>query len=201
MNDENLFTRSADAAGRINLGKEYQNQSVYVKTLSRPESDLPVYFIRHGRVDGTGFAASEEGLKSMFEDHVIALDWNTGGRVAKDLFRKAGGEKAVTDIETIQKLARDGGRVFAVYPSLWTGETEYALIGDALPSTPLETKKYEAGGRQKSFNTLQLTNVIEISENEESLLFDSQDEQPARGTIRRWRKHPDTVNEVYEEYW
>lgn len=196
---DSLISRSVDGSGRVRIGKQFANQTVQLSILSNPGDDIPVYFIRHGDKAGDRLDISSNGLQHLLEDHCIALDWNTGGRTAAELFREEGGTSAVTDIETFQTLAREGGLVFATYPGLFKDRPEWAMLGYVPAGTRIKTDTYEnASGEQKRYNIIEPTEFMEVSEENEPLLWET-DAQPARGTIRRWRKHADEVREVWTE--
>lgn len=197
--NDHLISRSVDGSGRVRVGKQFANQTIQLSILSNPGDDLPVYFIRHGDKAGKRLDISTNGLQCLLEDHHIALDWNTGGRTAPELFRKQGGTSAVTDIETFQTLAREGGLVFATYPGLFEDRAEWAMLGYVPTGTRIKTDKYEdASEEEKRYNIIEPAEFIEVSEEDEPLLWEN-DAQPARGTIRRWRKHDDDVRDVWAE--
>jgi hypothetical protein len=202
-------TGKTDGKGRFSLGTEYSSQMVFLTAHSDPGVDLPVYFIRHGRKDGSYFGATKDAMWRMYHDHRIALDWGTGGRVAHELFREQNGETAVTDIKKFQELDRGIGLVVAVYPYLFADQDrDFCLIGIVKPDDEMESKYYTTKDKRKAnigdskkraFNTIQLSHVIEVSPDEAPDLFD---EMPlvTRGTIRRSRKHDELARSVYNEY-
>lgn len=197
--DTSLISRSVDGSGRVRVGNQFANQTIQLSVLSEPGNDIPVYFIRHGDKSGERLDISMNGLQQLLEDHRIALDWNTGGRTATELFREEGGQSAVTDIETFQTLAREGGLVFATYPGLFEDRSSWGMLAYVPAGTRIKTDTYEnASKKQKRYNIIEPSEFIEVSEEDEPLLWET-DAQPARGTIRRWRKHDDEVREIWAE--
>lgn len=195
-------TGKVDANGRVYVGPEYSDQTIAYQVLSDPENSIPVYFIRHGTMEGDNFGATLDGLSNLCRDKRIAIDWGADGRLDHGYYQEQGGDSAVKDIKAMQTLDRGFARVVAIYPELYgNGDREkFAVIGDVTPDAHLERVGYERQySKDLKFLTLKLANCIEVTPASAPDLYD---EMPLvrRHTIRPSHKHADLVHEAYADY-
>jgi hypothetical protein len=197
-------TGKVDANGRVYVGPEYSEQTIAYHILSDPEESVPVYFIRHGTMEGKKFGASLDGLRNLCGDKRIAIDWDADGRLDHGYYQEQGGDNAVKDIKAMQTLDRGFARVVAIYPELYgNGDREkFAIIGDITTDTHLERVGYDRQNGRKDnvkFLTLKLANCIEVTPASAPDLYDAMP-LVKRHTIRPSYKHADLVHSAYADY-